>query len=203
MINIKLHGKLGKELGKTWCFDAKTPNEALRAINVNTDNRLRKYLIESKENNIAYKFSIEDNIIDSKDKIKLLDGPISKEKTLHVWPVVGGYTPDLFVQIIIAVVLAAVSMILAPTPSIDTGKSNDEVRKDSYLFSGRPTPAKQGMPIPVGYGEMIVFPILVNARYVYDEVESSDNSTESFVERDLSDFPPRMRRNIERHGGLP
>lgn len=182
MVNVQIHGKLGKELGRDWKLHAKTPNEALRAININTDGKLKDRLVNSKSNETIYKFAIDDNVIDSKDKLGLLDGPISQNKILHVWPVVGGSGVDpvsIGIYIAISVVTTAISMILAPSPEIDTGKSSDDVRKDSYLFSGRPTPAKQGMPIPLGYGEMIVYPILVNARYVYDHAKISNPSEDT------------------------
>ena len=55
--------------------------------------------------------------------------------------------------------LAGISQLLAPGPEVDGAETNE-----NYLFNGPVNTAKQGIPVPVAYGELIVggAPISVN-----------------------------------------
>lgn len=55
--------------------------------------------------------------------------------------------------------LTGISQLLAPGPEVDSAETNE-----SYLFNGPVNTAKQGIPVPVAYGELIVggAPISVN-----------------------------------------
>ena len=55
--------------------------------------------------------------------------------------------------------LSGLTQLLAPGPEVDSAETNE-----SYLFNGPVNTAKQGIPVPVAYGELIVggAPISVN-----------------------------------------
>jgi len=170
MNRIFLKGRLGQEFGKVWELDIKTPKEALVAINANTDGRFLRYLDDTFRNkNISYAFQVGNLTIKDKEDVALMTGPCGKEDII-IRPVIGGAagTTAVIIQIVVAVVLAAVSVALAPSPQIDTGSNNDNVRKDSYLFSGGPQPARQGKPVPLGYGTMIIYPIPISVQFEYN-----------------------------------
>lgn len=170
MTKVHLRGRLGQEFGEVWELDVKTPKEALFAINVNTDGRFVRYIDETmKDRQISYSFVIGDQIIEKKEDTILLEGPCGSED-IYVTPVIGGsgaIVTAIIVNLIVAVILMVVSTMMAPSPQVDLGSNNDVARKDSYLFSGGPQPAKQGKPVPVGYGRMIVYPIAISVQYEY------------------------------------
>lgn len=177
MIKVNLKGRLGLEFGKLWELDVKTPKEALHAINVNTDGRFIKYLDDSSRNNVAYSIVIGNITLDTKELTSLLEGPVSKYEEITITPVIGGawaYVIKIVIEIVIAVVLSYVSMLLSASPNTDSG---EDVQKESYLFSGGPQPARQGKPVPVGYGRMIVYPIAISVQYDYSCVGSGAYSS--------------------------
>ena len=62
MVKVRLHGVLGKALKqKEWQLDVSSASEALYAINVNTDFKLRKILLNHQKQNIKYGVLINKN----------------------------------------------------------------------------------------------------------------------------------------------
>jgi len=73
---------------------------------------------------------------------------------------VGLTTPGLIAaSVAVNLALAGITQLLAPGPEVDSAESNE-----SYLFNGPVNTAKQGIPVPVAYGELIVggAPISIN-----------------------------------------
>lgn len=181
MTNIYLKGRLGKEFGNHWKLEVKTPKEALQAIDMNTDGRFTRYLVDTvRSKKVSYSLMIGDQLVDDKDKVILVEGPIGRTEDITITPVIGGSmgTEAFWINLIIAVISAVVSAMLAPSPNIDMGSNNDTARKDSYLFSGGPQPARQGKPVPVGYGRMMVYPIAISVQYDYSQVAFGNSATQ-------------------------
>lgn len=179
MIKVKLKGRLGLEFGEEWELDAKTPVEAFHAINMNTDGRFVRYLEETiREKNISYSFIVGNLDVKDEKDIILLQGPCGKEDVVVI-PCIGGAGPatPFIVQLVVAIIMAVVSAMLAPSPDVNLGSSSDDARKDSYLFSGGPQPAKQGKPVPLGYGKMIVYPMPISVKYEYSSESFGNTST--------------------------
>ncbi len=174
LTKIHLKGRLGQEFGELWELDVKTPREALHAINVNTEGRFVKYIDDTAKNKqITYSFIVGEQLINDKDKLILLQGPHGTREEIVITPIIGGsggITTAIVVDLIVSLITAVVSSLMAPSPSVDLGSNNDTARKDSYLFSGGPQPSKQGKPVPVGYGRMIVYPIPISVQYEYSSV---------------------------------
>lgn len=169
-INVYLYGKLGKTIGKKWSFEVDTPQEALRAINVNTNDEFSDYLVDSAKNKkIPYAIYIGDEQV-TKDNRRAMMERNHGNVDVKIIPALSGnvvwWVPYL-IYAIIAVATAVVSAMLIKTPDIDLGSGDDSRRKDSYLFSGGPQPAKQGKPVPVGYGRILIYPIVASAEYIY------------------------------------
>ncbi len=173
MTNIHLKGRLGQEFGTLWQLDVRTPKEALHAINVNTDGRFLRYIEDTlRHKQISYAFMVGEYMVDTKEKIALIEGPLGKED-ITITPIVGGsaaIVTAIVINLIVGIILAVVSAMLAPSPSVDLGSNSDVARKDSYLFSGGPQPARQGKAVPVGYGRMIIYPITISVQYEYSSV---------------------------------
>ena len=67
-----------------------------------------------------------------------------------------------------SLVLGGVAQLLTPIPKI--GGAEDDPRK-SYSFSGVQNVSRQGVPVPIVYGEMIVGSIVISAGISTDKVE--------------------------------
>ena len=59
MVNFYLHGDLGQVIGEKWTLNVGSPIEGLKAIDVNTKGKLRRYL-NSKDKGDMYRFYIKD-----------------------------------------------------------------------------------------------------------------------------------------------
>jgi len=73
---------------------------------------------------------------------------------------VGLTTPGLIAaSVAVNLALTGITQLLAPGPEVDSAETNE-----NYLFNGPVNTAKQGIPVPVAYGELIVggAPISVN-----------------------------------------
>jgi predicted phage tail protein len=67
-----------------------------------------------------------------------------------------------------ALILGGIAQLLTPVPKI--GGAEDDPRK-SYSFSGVQNVSRQGVPVPIVYGEMIVGSIVISAGISTDKVE--------------------------------
>jgi predicted phage tail protein len=67
-----------------------------------------------------------------------------------------------------SLVLGGIAQLLTPIPKI--GDAEDDPRK-SYSFSGVQNVSRQGVPVPIVYGEMIVGSIVISAGISTDKVE--------------------------------
>lgn len=59
----------------------------------------------------------------------------------------------------LTLIIAGVSNLLAPSPSEEKSKKNEA----SYLFNGAVNTVRQGNPVPVGYGELIIGSQVISA----------------------------------------
>jgi predicted phage tail protein len=74
--------------------------------------------------------------------------------------------------------IGGVSQLLSPVPRIagpgastlGNGKSDNNDPRKNYSFSGIQNVSRQGVPVPVGYGEMIVGSIVISAGIDVDQV---------------------------------
>jgi predicted phage tail protein len=62
-----------------------------------------------------------------------------------------------------SLVLGGVSQLLMPTPQTNLASEKDPRSAESYSFSGIQNVSRQGMPVPIGYGECIVGSIVITA----------------------------------------
>lgn len=63
-----------------------------------------------------------------------------------------------------ALALAGVSQILTPTPKMQTSGSDTEIDpRKSYSFSGVQNVSRQGIPIPIVYGEIFIGSVVISA----------------------------------------
>lgn len=171
MVNIYLYGKMGRILGEHWKLNVQSPAEALHAININSKNKLREYLLgEGLEREYVITVGSE-NI--SKDYLKT-----PTHEDIHITPKLEGHDEVLqtiigvtliiftaqfwavpyLMEIGIAMTIAGVSQMLTPKPK----KSEDQ--SGSRTIQGIPRTVRQGSIVPLVYGQIMVepFPIAVS-----------------------------------------
>lgn len=187
MKTIKLYGKLGKLFGKIHVLNVKNAAEAVRALCCNKPE-LKKFLLEN--NDIRYKVFVDNENIDEK---QLRD---KAEKEIKIIPVVAGAN-DVVKIIIGAVLLYAAFTIAGPaglaeaawyiqatamlganlilsgtigllTPTPTTPESPEKI--DSFGFNGAVNNVRQGGPVPLAYGELIVGSHVISAGLSTDQI---------------------------------
>jgi predicted phage tail protein len=76
-----------------------------------------------------------------------------------------GTVGTIGVSIGVSLVLGGVAQLLTPTPKINapgTSQDNNDPRK-SYSFSGIQQTSRQGVPVPIVYGETVVGSVVISA----------------------------------------
>lgn len=72
-----------------------------------------------------------------------------------------------------SLVLGGVSQLLSPVPTTATGTDSEQDPRKSYSFSGIQNVSRQGVPVPIVYGETIVGSVTVSSAILTDDPESS------------------------------
>ena len=62
-----------------------------------------------------------------------------------------------------SLVLGGVSQLLTPTPRVNQGPDTQDDPRKSYSFSGIQNTSRQGVPVPIVYGETIVGSVVISA----------------------------------------
>jgi predicted phage tail protein len=62
-----------------------------------------------------------------------------------------------------SLVLGGVAQLLTPVPRVPKGVNNDDDPRKSYSFSGIQNTSRQGVPVPIVYGETIVGSVTISA----------------------------------------
>ena len=76
---------------------------------------------------------------------------------------VGGGFASAIGMIGVSLVIGGVSQLLAPTPKISFGEDSNNDPRKSYSFSGIQNVTRQGVPVPIVYGETIVGSVVISA----------------------------------------
>lgn len=214
LTNIRLHGELGREMGKEiWNLDVSSVGEAVRAIEILSKRKLYKYLLEKDKDGLQYKILINEREIDTskidKEKIETIEASelnlkFGELKTIDIIPVIqgagkGGSIASIVVGVVLVVVGAiltayggggiGVPMIIAGLGLIAGGVINlltqppkfDDFReigggkRGSFLFNGPENTTREGGPVPVGYGRLIVGSQVISASYEISHISADDN----------------------------
>jgi predicted phage tail protein len=63
----------------------------------------------------------------------------------------------------IGLALGGVAQLLTPTPKVPQGADNQDDPRKSYSFSGIQNTSRQGVPVPIVYGETLVGSVVISA----------------------------------------
>lgn len=189
MIRLHLYGQMKKDYGDYMDFDARTPREAVTALAYQCP-KYKKYL---QDNSWHIILGDKENEISEQE----LDLHLGKYQEVHLIPAIEGegkYGSVIAGAVLFAVgaVLTVASggtgsplggklmwmggammlggLIAATTkiPGIKETKKEEIDKRASFLFSGAVNSSTQGLPIPRGYGRVLIGSSVVSAS-VYAE----------------------------------
>ena len=63
----------------------------------------------------------------------------------------------------LSLVLGGVAQLLTPTPKVPQGADKQDDPRKSYSFSGIQNTSRQGVPVPIVYGETVVGSVVISA----------------------------------------
>ena len=78
-------------------------------------------------------------------------------------PGVGALAVTLLFSVGASLVLGGVAQLLTPTSKVPTGADTQNDPRKSYSFSGIQNTSRQGVPVPIVYGETIVGSVVISA----------------------------------------
>jgi predicted phage tail protein len=82
----------------------------------------------------------------------------------------GAQAVPIIAGIGISLALGGVAEMLTPTPTVTSGSDSDDDPRKSYSFSGIQNTSRQGVPVPIVYGETIVGSVVISAGIDIDQV---------------------------------
>jgi predicted phage tail protein len=191
---IKVYGPMATFLKRrVFKADVANPAEAVRFLIANFP-ALERHMADQ-----YYKVQVSDRALELGSAPDELHLPIGQQETISIIPVMagagaagriiagvalialafdfgaqlcGGFASGVERQwcfgIGASLVIGGVAQLLTPIPKI--GDAEDDPRK-SYSFSGVQNVSRQGVPVPIVYGEMIVGSIVISAGISTDKVE--------------------------------
>ena len=213
MTEVFLEGRLGQVLGRRFSFKTKTLKETLNAIEANT-SRLRSYFLNSKKRAFAIfvddkEISVDRNLIcNVKDKevriIPILFGAVA---ATAAWAAAAIFTSTTAVKVatfVIGAILAAalsfgISLLISKLMEPD---DPDIVTTSSFIFGQAENVAKQGLPVPVGYGRFIVGSRTVSVNSFAVDKGIFDTNLYSTFTSDFGDITTPTYANTKPNDGL-
>lgn len=213
MTEVFLEGRLGQVLGRRFSFKTKTLKETLNAIEANT-SRLRSYFLNSKKRAFAIfvddkEVSVDRNLIcNVKNKkvriIPILFGAVAATSAAIAAAIFTGTTAVKVATFIIGAVLAAalsfgISLLISKMMEPD---DPDIVTTSSFIFGQAENVAKQGLPVPVGYGRFIVGSRAVSVNSFAVDKYIFDSALYSTFTADFGDVTTQTHANTRPNDGL-
>ena len=153
MINIVLHGVLGKKLGRTWLLDVDSVHEIFEAVEAN-NQKINKYFSDFQKFVTHFIVYVNGKILPPhllKSKI------LENENKVEIVPIIqGGLMASLVVIGIILMILSIIlSIILSP-------KVPKDVKTNSSILGGINNVLNRNAPVPLGYGRLRVGSLVVS-----------------------------------------
>jgi predicted phage tail protein len=187
---IRVYGRLAKFLGRrVFRAEVATAAEAMRFLLVNFP-QLERHMIDQhyRVSVGGYDLSLEElHDPAGQQQIKIVPvlagaGAVGRILAGVALLAIGFLVPGigaLGVQILIGVgaslVLGGVAQLLTPVPQMPTGANTDQDPRKSYSFSGIQQTSRQGVPVPIVYGETLVGSVVISAGI--DTVQVTDTTS--------------------------
>lgn len=172
---IRLYGDMGRQFGREYRMDVKTPAEAVRAL-CSQVKGFRAYLHAHAQS--AFKV-----FVGGRNACDGLSHPSSDKEIIRIAPTIQGagaagrivlgvvliavglvYENPSLVSLGASMVLGGVVEMLSPTPKIKTGVDAEKTEnKPSYNFNGPVNTVAQGHPVPLAYGKIMTGSAVISA----------------------------------------
>ena len=180
MQTVRLEGQIGEKFGTEWTTNCTNIPDIFKLIDCQTPG-FRNYIIEAAENNIDFaikrgvEFIGEEELLLSigEEDIIITEIPAGQKSgwgkvlaaialvvVMVLLPPAAASAPFLGTGMTVSQVgymmaanlaLTGIQQIMSPGPEVDSPEANQ-----GYLFNGPVNTAKQGLPVPIAYGELIV-----------------------------------------------
>ena len=177
---IYLNGKMGELFGKVWKLNAATVAECMQGIDCQREGRLKQYLMDCHDQGI--KFTVQkgeecldyDNLQMELGKDDLILTPVPAGSKNKLGKLIAAFVLMFFAFELLALAaaesgLAAFGYFAAATTVglIGSGLLNSALseymapkkgmeRGDAFLFDGPVNTVKEGLPVPLAYGQVLV-----------------------------------------------
>ena len=196
---IYLNGKMGELFGEVWKLNAATVAECMHGIDCQREGKLKKYLLDCTEQGIMFTVQRGEDFLDY-DNLQMN----LTEDDLIITPVPAG-SANKFLKLIVgfallvtgawiaaggiaslgAVGAAAASVALGLVGSALLNSALSEYmapkkgmeRGDAFLFDGPVNNTKEGIPVPLAYGQLIVGGTPISFGFTNRERTSSSGFT--------------------------
>ncbi len=144
MINIVLHGVLGKKLGKNWQLNVDSIYEIFEAVEAN-NQKINKYFSDFKKFVTHFIVYVDGKILPS----HLLKSRILENgNKVEIIPIIqGGGTALIITGLIMMVLSIVLSIILSP-------KVPKDVKTNSTILGSINNVLNRNAPVPLGYGRL-------------------------------------------------
>ena len=158
MINITLHGILGKKLGKNWRLNVDSVYEIFEAVEAN-NQKINKYFSDFQKFVTHFVVYVNGKILPPhllKSKI------LENGNKVEILPVVqGGAFSLTFFQamMIIGIMLMILSIVLSIVLSPKVPK---DVKTNSTILGGINNVLNRNAPVPLGYGRLKVGSLVIS-----------------------------------------
>lgn len=198
LVNVVLHGELGKLYGKNWELAVRSPSHALRLINANTSGKALRW-IRSNASKYTHYGVICEYLDGTKKQLSEDDYELERPslKSIHFTPIIKGASGKAaaIFQSIVGVVLIVVGaytqqpgLILSGASMLVGGisqllapkvKKSDSSRRTSHYFNGTEQTEVQGGPIQLIYGRCLVQGAPISVATTVDQLLYQQNDDEA------------------------
>lgn len=167
MINVTLHGILGKKLGKFWELEVESIMEVFEAVEANC-YQVNKYFNDFNKFFTHFVVYIDGKMMPA----HLIKSKILKpDSKVEIVPVVqGGWF------ILVGVILIVLSIVLAVLLS---PKAPKDVKTNSTILGGVRNVLNRNIPIPIGYGRMRLGSAVISNDIIITSVDPDKNNFEN------------------------
>lgn len=170
---IYLNGKMGELFGKVWKLNAATVAECMHGIDCQREGKLKQYLFDCTEQGIMFtvqrgeEFLDYDNLQMNLAEEDLIITPVPAGSANKLGKLIAGFLLMVGGAMLVAaggflsvaggvlagmvgsaLVNSALSEYMAPKKGMERG--------DAFLFDGPVNNTKEGLPVPLAYGQVLV-----------------------------------------------
>jgi len=198
---IYLNGKMGELFGKVWKLNAATVAECMHGIDCQREGKLKKYLLDCTEQGIMFtvqrgkEFLDYDNLQMNLAEDDLIITPVPAGSANKLGKLIAGFILLVTGAWIAMVGVSALGLTAAGAAALSVAvglmgsallnsalaeymapKKGME-RGDAFLFDGPVNNAKEGIPVPLAYGELLVGGTPISFGFTNRERTSSSGFT--------------------------